>query len=154
MKFLDWITLGFLGTGAIPRVPGTAASLAAAFIPFLLARIMVGATVQMLSIALVLAGAIWLVQRAPGVLPRLGPDPKIVTLDEACGMWLTLIGHTLSDYRIVLVGFVLFRFFDVVKPFPIRRVEKLPGGVGIVADDLAAGLASSLLLFIIFRGAK
>jgi phosphatidylglycerophosphatase A len=66
-------------------------------------------------------------------------DPGFVVIDEVAGQWVTLalspvdIGHA-------LVGFALFRFFDIVKPWPVRQVEKLHGGKGIMLDDTAAGL--------------
>jgi phosphatidylglycerophosphatase A len=66
-------------------------------------------------------------------------DPGFVVIDEVAGQWVTLafapvdIGHA-------LVGFVLFRFFDIVKPWPVRELEKLPGGQGIMLDDVAAGI--------------
>lgn len=81
---------------------------------------------------------------------RGGVDPGPVVLDEVAGQWLALTtvlvlrGQPVSPGA-VLASFLLFRVFDVVKPWPIRRLERLPGGWGIVADDLAAGLAAGLI---------
>lgn len=66
-------------------------------------------------------------------------DPGEVTIDEAAGQMLALIALPLS-WQYFLAGFILFRGFDIVKPPPLRRLEKLPGGAGIMFDDLGAGL--------------
>jgi phosphatidylglycerophosphatase A len=66
-------------------------------------------------------------------------DPGFVVIDEAIGQWITLLGSPV-DWRHGLIALVLFRLFDITKPFPIRRLERLPGGWGIVFDDVAAGL--------------
>ena len=80
-----------------------------------------------------------------------GKDSSRIVLDEVAGMCCTLlfIPHTLLYAG---CGLVLFRFFDIVKPFYIREAEKLPGGWGVMLDDLAAGICASLLLQIIKAG--
>ncbi|NOZ79582.1 MAG: phosphatidylglycerophosphatase A [Acidobacteria bacterium] len=84
-------------------------------------------------------------------------DPGPVVIDEVAGQWLTLlIGLTRftparqADVAIfTLAGFLLFRIFDVVKPWPVRRLERLPGGVGIMIDDLAAAVYAGIILALI-----
>jgi phosphatidylglycerophosphatase A len=66
-------------------------------------------------------------------------DPQFVVIDETAGQLITLIGAPLA-WKSFFAGFILFRAFDIVKPFPIRRLEHLPEGIGIVVDDVAAGL--------------
>ena len=66
-------------------------------------------------------------------------DPGFVVIDEVAGQWITLLASPF-DWRHALIGLVLFRLFDIFKPFPIRRLERLPEGWGIVFDDIAAGL--------------
>lgn len=66
-------------------------------------------------------------------------DPGFVVIDEVAGQWIALLGSP-ANWRSGLVALLLFRLFDVTKPFPVRRFEKLPGGWGIVFDDVAAGL--------------
>jgi phosphatidylglycerophosphatase A len=66
-------------------------------------------------------------------------DPSFVVIDEVAGQWIALLGSR-PTWRSALIAFVLFRAFDITKPFPVRRLEALPGGWGIVFDDLAAGL--------------
>jgi len=66
-------------------------------------------------------------------------DPGFVVIDEVAGQWITLL-FSPADWRHGLIALVLFRLFDITKPFPIRRLERLPDGWGIVFDDVAAGL--------------
>jgi phosphatidylglycerophosphatase A len=66
-------------------------------------------------------------------------DPGFVVIDEVAGQWIALLGSP-ADWRHGLIALVLFRLFDITKPFPCRRLERLPGGWGIVFDDVAAGL--------------
>lgn len=66
-------------------------------------------------------------------------DPGFVVIDEVAGQWITLIGSP-ADIRHGLIALILFRLFDITKPFPIRKLERLPEGWGIVFDDVAAGL--------------
>ena len=72
-------------------------------------------------------------------------DPGEVVVDEVMGMLLTLF-LTGAGWKIAMAGFVLFRFFDVVKPYPARSLERLPGGVGVMADDAMAALYANLAL--------
>jgi phosphatidylglycerophosphatase A len=74
------------------------------------------------------------VVRASGV-----KDPQFVVIDETAGQLITLIGAPLT-WKSFLAGFILFRVFDIVKPPPVRQLERLPEGTGIVVDDVAAGL--------------
>ena len=66
-------------------------------------------------------------------------DPGFVVIDEVIGQWIALLFCPV-DWRHALIALVLFRLFDITKPFPVRRLERLPGGWGIVFDDVAAGL--------------
>lgn len=72
-------------------------------------------------------------------------DPDFVVIDEVAGQLVSLLGVPLSGVS-VLTAFVLFRVFDIVKPPPVRQLERLPAGIGIMFDDLAAGLYASALL--------
>jgi phosphatidylglycerophosphatase A len=75
-------------------------------------------------------------------------DPGCVVVDEVVGQWLTLASATVLNWKSYLAAFVLFRLFDIWKPPPVRQAERLPGGVGIVVDDLVAGLYGALVLFV------
>lgn len=81
-----------------------------------------------------------LVARAMG-----GKDPQKVVIDEVAGQMVALIGAPLH-WKPILAGFVLFRAFDILKPPPVRQLERLPEGTGIVADDLGAGLYALVVL--------
>ena len=86
------------------------------------------------------------VYAAARVARRLGiEDPSIVVVDEVLGMWLSILGLPFTPVVAVL-GFLLFRILDIVKPYPAASLEHLPGGFGIMADDVAAGLYANLLL--------
>ena len=74
-------------------------------------------------------------------------DPGKIVVDEAIGQWVTLTGAAAYNWKSWLAALILFRFFDIVKPPPARQAERLPGGVGIVADDVVAGLFGALVLF-------
>jgi hypothetical protein len=89
----------------------------------------------LLALAAILAGipAATRVARASG-----RKDPQFVVIDEVAGQLITLIAAPIA-WQSLLLGFILFRGFDIVKPWPVRRLERLPEGVGIVVDDVAAG---------------
>jgi len=72
-------------------------------------------------------------------------DPGFVVIDEVAGQMIALIGAPVN-WKYLLAGFILFRSFDIVKPFPLRRLERLPGGTGIMMDDVGAGLYALVLL--------
>lgn len=72
-------------------------------------------------------------------------DPGLVVVDEAAGVWVTLLGSSF-DLKHGLAAFVLFRIFDITKPFPVRRLERLPEGWGIMADDLGAGIYAWIVM--------
>lgn len=74
-------------------------------------------------------------------------DPGFVVIDEVAGQMISLIGVPLN-WKYLLAGFILFRGFDIVKPFPLRRLERLPGGTGIMMDDVGAGLYAALFIHI------
>jgi phosphatidylglycerophosphatase A len=77
-------------------------------------------------------------------------DPQFVVIDEVAGQLITLIAVPLA-WKTFLAGFILFRGFDIVKPPPLRQLEALPGGVGIVLDDVAAGLYSVLVMHLLLH---
>jgi phosphatidylglycerophosphatase A len=80
------------------------------------------------------------VARASGV-----KDPQFVVIDEVAGQWITLLFAPVA-WKTMLAGFILFRGFDIVKPPPVRQLERLPEGTGIVVDDVAAGVYALAVL--------
>jgi len=88
-----------------------------------------------------------------------GPDPSKVVMDETVGQWIAMLPlcvfsplfHTLESaefWAFAIASLVLFRFFDIIKPLGVRKMEELPGGLGIMADDILAGVYSAILLAI------
>ena len=94
--------------------------------------------------ALAFAPAVW---AATGTARALSAkDPQIVVIDEVIGQWIALAGAPLFNWKSCLGAFVLFRLFDIWKPAPVRQLENLPEGLGIVADDAMAGIYAALVL--------
>jgi phosphatidylglycerophosphatase A len=135
-----------LGLGYVPLAPGTACSLAALAAAVLLVeyRGWTQANIALLA-GLALAPGIWAAHTVSAAEGK--KDPGHVVVDEAIGQWVTLAGATAYNWKSWLAALLLFRFFDIVKPPPVRQAEALPGGLGVVADDVVAGLLGALVLF-------
>jgi len=93
-------------------------------------------------------GAFWSIPAAVRQLHN-GADPKQIVIDEAIGTLVTFLGLSLTCSN-VLIGFLLFRLFDIYKPWPICVIEKLPGTWGIILDDIVAGLCALMVLHLLF----
>lgn len=127
------------GLGYIPVAPGTFTSLAAAAV-FAAFPVLLEPQVAVPSILIITAVGIW----ASGVMEETcGHDPSEATIDEFSGQWLTLLLLP-EGWVTVLLGFAAFRFFDILKPEPVNSAQKLPGGWGVMADDLVAGVYANL----------
>ena len=134
-RAVAWTTATWFGCGFAPKAPGTAGTLGA--IPLYLAISPHGRGWVAFAAFVATAVGIW---AASGVARELGrEDPQIVVVDEVAGFLVTMIPVARASWQAVLIGFLLFRVLDMVKPWPIRRFERLPGGWGIVLDDVAAG---------------
>ncbi len=130
----------FFGTGFAPVAPATAASFAWAVLWWLAWHFLGPVPLLVQGGLLVLTVAVGI--PVAGALERIhGEDPKLVVIDEIAGMIVTYFGVVTGPLG-WLAGFFWFRLFDILKPFGVRRLEKLGGGggLGIVADDLGAGL--------------
>jgi phosphatidylglycerophosphatase A len=140
----------WFGCGFAPVAPGTAGSLAALIIAIALYYYGgFGRGTFLLLAAILLAPGIW----AAGVVAKQTnrPDPQIVVVDEVIGQWITLAGAATFNWKTWLGAFALFRLLDMWKPAPARQLESLPGGWGIVADDVMAGLYGALAIFVLDR---
>ena len=138
------------GLGRVPKAPGTVGSLASAL--FFLAlwfflppgSLLLGYAILL---GVLLPVAVW---TAAAAVRQLGqPDPPTVVIDEFLGQQVALLPLALRgpfEWKIWLAGFILFRAFDIVKPFPVQRLEHLPQGWGVVADDLLAGGYAALVV--------
>jgi phosphatidylglycerophosphatase A len=89
--------------------------------------------------------AIWAAGATARQLGR--EDPGLVVIDEVLGQWLTAAAIVHPTWQSYILAFALFRIFDITKPWPIRKLESLHGGLGIVADDLLAGVYGGVLMF-------
>ncbi len=133
-------TVGYVGH--FPIAPGTAGS-AAALPLFFLVRMAGSPALEVTVILVLLAAGCWAGSVAEAHYART--DPGYVVLDEVVGMLVTLLLVPVSATG-ALVGFLLFRVFDIIKPFPARQCERLHGGVGIMTDDVVAGIYGNLAL--------
>ena len=137
-----WIVATFFGTGLGKPGPGTWGSVAALL---LWAAVAWGLHPAPLTLVLILLAGI-MVSIAVGVpaatlvaSESAQKDPQFVVVDEVAGQWIALLGSR-ADWRHAVIALILFRLFDITKPFPARQLESLPKGWGIVFDDVAAGL--------------
>jgi phosphatidylglycerophosphatase A len=152
------------GVGYAPVAPGTAGSLVAValFAPFQywITNELAQLGYVFVLVVITLAG-VWSVEQA---LPHWGTsDPQPIVIDEVLGQWLAFMGVVLAHamgpssepagagWIYLLIGFILFRAFDVLKPFPIRRSEKLPGAAGILMDDVLAGVYAAAGLWLLVK---
>lgn len=146
-----WLTGTFFGVGLLPGGPGTWAALATTVIWYFAAR-GAHATSGWLSIAtLIAAVAVTLIGvPAASVVERESgrQDPGHVVIDEVAGQLFALIFAPLDAGHAAL-AFVLFRIFDIWKPQPVRRLERLHGGLGIMMDDVAAGVYALIIVLIV-----
>ena len=173
---IDYLSLAFttFGVGYIPGAPGTYGSAVGVGIYFVLARVVIAftpinaaevmcanpwlkpsaivflgvvrAAVMVSLLALCLAG-IWASNRS---IPLLGNnDPSEAVVDEVMGQLITFCFIPFgAGWPFILAGFLLFRLFDIWKPYPVRTLEVLPGGLGICSDDIVAGVYAGICLAI------
>lgn len=136
-------------TGYVPFAPGTIGSIVGVGVYLALAasgaRWAVPAT-----IAVVCAAGVWAAGRAEAHFRTTDPGP--VVIDEVAGMLVSLAWIDASAAGLA-AGFVLFRIFDIIKPYPAGRLERLPGGLGIMADDVMAGAYANLALRLLILAA-
>ena len=155
------LLVSFFYLGCLPVAPGTWGSLGALSIYIIIyliicffwpSQVNVGVPWWVMAPLIVAACVISVALGNWAVREYKSPDPKPFVLDEVAGMWLSmlLVPQDKLIYMVVL-AFVLFRVFDVVKLPPARQVEHLPAGWGILADDLVAGLQANLVLQFLFR---
>ena len=128
--------------GYFPIAPGTVGS-AVGLVVYLLVWWTKSPIVEVALIAAIFAGGMWAATHAERFFGGIDPGP--VVIDEVLGMLVTL-AFIPAGWPAALAGFVIFRIFDVIKPYPANRLEKLHGGFGIMADDAMAGVYANLSL--------
>ena len=133
--------------GYVPVAPGSFGTLVAIPLCYLLSR--VGPVYAILILALFTGFAVWISGEAERIFNK--KDSGLIVIDEMAGILVTLFLIPWS-VKSVVIGFFLFRLMDIAKPFPIRRLEtKLPGGWGVVGDDLLAGVYANVALRLAIR---
>lgn len=147
MSFLARLIATWFYCGYFPKGPGTAGSLGALLVAWPIAVWSGWSPHVILALAVVgLAPAIWAADRM--ARDTGSKDPQVVVVDEVIGQWIALAAVPyLDEWDCWLAAFVLFRLFDIWKPWPIRALEKIPGGAGIVLDDVGAGIYAALVLY-------
>lgn len=136
-----------LGLGYIPFAPGTFGTLLGVLMFYLLNGLPLIHYILFLAVFIVFAS--WVSGIAQGIFAD--KDPQKVVIDEVAGYLVTMTGCA-WDWKLAVAGFVLFRIFDIWKPFPIRAVEKkLSTGFGIVIDDVLAGVYAGVVLYFVTR---
>lgn len=146
-----WAVATFFGVGKLRPGPGTWGSLAAAAIWYfgLRGAHLTGWAAVSATAAGVVVATLAGIPAATRVEREAGrEDPGFVVVDEVAGQWVALLAAPV-DWRYGAAAFVLFRLFDIVKPWPVRKLEDLPGGTGIVVDDLAAGAYALAILLLV-----
>ncbi len=135
-----------LGLGYIPKLPGTAGSVLGIVLVWIFAPLSFGLYLSVVVTLTIIA--IWISDQAEGIFQE--KDSQKIVIDEVVGVLVTFIAVPLTGLTAV-IGFVLFRFFDIVKPPPIRQSQKLKGGLGVVIDDVAAGVFANIVLQVLIR---
>ncbi len=135
----------WFGSGLLPWAPGTWGSLAA--LPFAAALAWLGGP-WALSIATIVSFivGVWASQRYAQAIDK--KDPGSIVIDEVAGQWLAILPIA-TTFWLYPVAFLAFRLFDITKPWPARNAENLPGGMGIMADDIIAGFYAGIVVWLL-----
>jgi phosphatidylglycerophosphatase A len=156
VRFFSNAGASMLYLGYIPGMPGTIGSAAATGVVWYLhMRIPEFFTAsshfpaQWLLLCAAAAAALGLIAGALG--GKTGEDPPCIVIDECAGQLVTFFMLPIT-WRTLLLGFLLFRLFDIVKPYPVCRAEEIEGPVGILADDLVAGVLANICIHLIIMG--
>lgn len=144
-KFLPKLISTFFYVGYFPLIPGTAGSLAGVFV-YLLIKNNIAAHILALFALLILG--LLVSGRVEEVSKR--KDPSFIVIDEVCGMLLALL-FLPYDIKFVIIAFIIFRILDTLKPWPVGRIERLKGSLGIMGDDIAAGVYTNIVLQVVVR---
>ena len=149
--FLSVLIGSGFGTGFSPVAPGTAGALLATVIWVILYYILPFSALFGVTIGLVVVFTFLGVWAANKLEPYWGEDPSRVVVDEMVGVWIPLLAvpNNSEWYAYVIGAFCFFRFFDIFKPFGIRRMEDFKGGVGVMMDDILSGVYSLILLVVL-----
>ena len=144
-RFILFLATGF-GVGYVPIAPGTLGTLVAIPIYYYLSEI--PSPLYEITLVGFFFLSVWISENAERYFGK--KDDGRIVIDEIMGFLITMLWIP-KTILFIIVGFFLFRFFDILKPFPIRRLEKkLRGGYGVVLDDVLAGIYASIILHVIY----
>ena len=140
LLFSSWF-----GSGLAPFAPGTFGTLAA--LPLIIVLSYLGPVYEVVTLIVIIPLAVWASDAGRMLLKK--DDPSEIVIDEAAGMFLAVFLLPLSWSSFIL-GFLLFRLFDIIKPFPIGMIDrKVRGGAGIVLDDIVAGIYANICVRVV-----
>lgn len=148
-KICAFVATGF-GSGYWPWGPGTAGALVATGMWFLLGRVVTEPVLVITTAVAIVAATVVGTWTTNQLKPVWGEDPSKVVIDEMIGVWIPLLVCPLGSWQYALAAFVLFRFFDILKPLGIRSLDLRHGGFWVMADDILAGIYS-MILIAVFR---
>jgi phosphatidylglycerophosphatase A len=142
-----------LGAGFVPIAPGTVGALEGAAIYLAIQALHLGQSPSLIVLVIVnvllFVAGVWASNRTCAITGL--KDPRLIVIDEVSGQLIALTPLALLpaiSIRAVVIGFLLFRLFDIYKPYPIRKLERLHGGLGVMADDALAGVYAAVLLWL------
>jgi phosphatidylglycerophosphatase A len=142
-KIIKFLATGF-GAGLIPVAPGTFGTLVG--IPVCLLCLPLTWVMRLLVVLVLFAASIYISGRAEKIFRK--KDDQRIVIDEIVGFQVAMLPVAITILHLCL-AFVLFRAFDILKPFPLHRLQKLPGGWGVVLDDVGAGIYAGLIMIIL-----
>jgi len=142
-KLITFLATGF-GSGLAPFAPGTAGTLVGVLISLIFMPF--PWIVRFVAVLALLAFSFYVADQAEKIY-KIKDDQRIV-IDEVIGFQITMVPVAIN-IPTLCAGFVLFRIFDIVKPFPVKNLQRLPGGWGVVADDVAAGIYAAIVLWLL-----
>lgn len=146
MKFKEFMSTAFYA-GYFPVAPGTAGSLVGMAICFL-EYIVFGEISWVVNLAAVVVLFYPFMKIADGGERFFGvKDPPQIVIDEMMGYWISILLHPFN-LKVALAAFLVFRVMDIIKPWPINRLQRLPGGLGIMIDDCAAGVYTNIIILV------
>lgn len=142
-----------LGAGFVPIAPGTAGALEGVAIYLAIHALHLGQASSLFALAIInvilFAAGVWASNRTCEITGL--EDPRSIVIDEVSGQLIALTPLMLLpsfSIRAVVIGFLFFRLFDIYKPYPIRKLERLHGGLGVMADDALAGVYAAVTLWL------
>ena len=143
--FAEWIGTVFY-LGKLPLAPGTWTSLVATITWYFIFKDL---NIYILPIVTSLLFILGVVSSNKIIRYRKEHDPSVIVIDEWVGQWLAFTMLPVT-FQTGLIGFIAFRFFDILKPGPVKRMERLPNGLGVMADDVMAGILTYFIIIIYY----